>query len=771
MTDMFKINIVADTNLCLTRKLSWSLDNEIKPRFEESPRNSNVALSSLDRLHREDNSKDRYSLAASFGINTAVFGDQLHTRSIQLEKMKQLDSSPSSRVSPVETECTERVNTPETVDKDLPSETASKTLHEEKMDKVENSLIDIQPPRDELQEENNESALDGEKTLQMLSACSADEENQTMQSFESDNTIKQEVQTDIHNLEFNQTGKKMDESSSVCGETNIFAVSDSVSSVDEVDNLIQVSDCRTSFNEEETSSLKDSDVPSTDLSKTDSTVNFGDMNPASDNEEDSLSECTATYNRAEQENRPSSSEGESSSLKDGDIPLTDLSKTDLTDISEDMNPVFNNQDASLFDGATTYNNTEQETAFTSVGYEPSVKCCIRDSISENNVKSSPVCQNESSTQNNSNCNKFSSNTIEESTSSPVHFRKKIRKMEILRIPTKTSQKRKKKTLEIAQKDAPIFDVDTTIYVEEDNSSPVIANGLHLNENSRECSDESLSTRHQRNSMNNTKKSNCFSSASNTVTTVQKFFVTVDSSSSDSELSTTSDDDNQCRQKCKKCKTHSLNLLAFLASVFALVTGTCLRSVISSRDYRTILYLRLPGQLFTNVLQMLAIPLIISGLISNLASLDRGLARRICLRTFFYYSITSFIALMTGVILALTIQPGQFGVNLTVEKQAVPKVNILDVMSDLLRTWIFLSKVRGTTKTADTSSYNLEEKLIASAWAHDRVHSGKIMEDVRHDFTARFGRLAPPKKTILRRELKLFLTGSIKDKPRTGQPST
>lgn len=80
-------------------------------------------------------------------------------------------------------------------------------------------------------------------------------------------------------------------------------------------------------------------------------------------------------------------------------------------------------------------------------------------------------------------------------------------------------------------------------------------------------------------------------------------------------------------------------------------------------------------------------------------------------------------------------------------------------------------MKATDIMADTSSYSLEERLLASVWTHDRVHSGRTMEDVRHDFTARFGKPAPPKRTILRWEHKLFLTGSIKDKPRTGRPST
>lgn len=73
--------------------------------------------------------------------------------------------------------------------------------------------------------------------------------------------------------------------------------------------------------------------------------------------------------------------------------------------------------------------------------------------------------------------------------------------------------------------------------------------------------------------------------------------------------------------------------------------------------------------------------------------------------------------------------------------------------------------------ADTSSYSVEERLVASVWAHERPHTGKSIEDVRGDFVRRFHKAAPPKRTILRWENKLFLTGSIKDKPRTGRPTT
>ena len=72
---------------------------------------------------------------------------------------------------------------------------------------------------------------------------------------------------------------------------------------------------------------------------------------------------------------------------------------------------------------------------------------------------------------------------------------------------------------------------------------------------------------------------------------------------------------------------------------------------------------------------------------------------------------------------------------------------------------------------DTSSYSLEVRLIASAWSHKREHSGKTMKTGQQNHAKRFGIPASPKKTILRWEQELFLTGSIKDKASTGGPLT
>ncbi|KAJ4428477.1 hypothetical protein ANN_24514 [Periplaneta americana] len=73
--------------------------------------------------------------------------------------------------------------------------------------------------------------------------------------------------------------------------------------------------------------------------------------------------------------------------------------------------------------------------------------------------------------------------------------------------------------------------------------------------------------------------------------------------------------------------------------------------------------------------------------------------------------------------------------------------------------------------ADTSNYSTEERVIASCWVHERNQRGKTIAEVRADFQARFQRDPPPKQTLLRWEHKFFATGCVKDKERSGRPST
>jgi hypothetical protein len=72
---------------------------------------------------------------------------------------------------------------------------------------------------------------------------------------------------------------------------------------------------------------------------------------------------------------------------------------------------------------------------------------------------------------------------------------------------------------------------------------------------------------------------------------------------------------------------------------------------------------------------------------------------------------------------------------------------------------------------DTGNYTIEQRIVVSVWIHERPQTGKTMKEVRDDFQQRFGQEAPPKQTLLRWEHKLFATGNIKDKQRTGRTPT
>jgi len=44
--------------------------------------------------------------------------------------------------------------------------------------------------------------------------------------------------------------------------------------------------------------------------------------------------------------------------------------------------------------------------------------------------------------------------------------------------------------------------------------------------------------------------------------------------------------------------------------------------------------------------------------------------------------------------------------------------------------------------ADTSSYSIEERLVASVWVHERQHMGQTMSQVMAAFRERINLLAP-----------------------------
>jgi primosomal protein N'' len=50
--------------------------------------------------------------------------------------------------------------------------------------------------------------------------------------------------------------------------------------------------------------------------------------------------------------------------------------------------------------------------------------------------------------------------------------------------------------------------------------------------------------------------------------------------------------------------------------------------------------------------------------------------------------------------------------------------------------------------ADTSSYSIAERLVASVWVHERQHTGQTMSQVMAAFRERFNKAPPRRATLL-----------------------
>ena len=99
----------------------------------------------------------------------------------------------------------------------------------------------------------------------------------------------------------------------------------------------------------------------------------------------------------------------------------------------------------------------------------------------------------------------------------------------------------------------------------------------------------------------------------------------------------------------------------------------------------------PGELFIRMLQMLILPLIVFSLIAGLGSLEAKVAGSLGWKTVLYYFSTTTLAIILGIILVLTIQPGGRGQEFECNNSTAGSHNelsTLDSILDLFRYAVF-----------------------------------------------------------------------------------
>ncbi|KAJ6664347.1 hypothetical protein lerEdw1_008566 [Lerista edwardsae] len=101
-------------------------------------------------------------------------------------------------------------------------------------------------------------------------------------------------------------------------------------------------------------------------------------------------------------------------------------------------------------------------------------------------------------------------------------------------------------------------------------------------------------------------------------------------------------------------------------------------------YRQVKYFSFPGELLMRMLQMLVLPLIVSSLITGMASLDGSASGKMGMRAIVYYMSTTIIAVFIGIFMVLIIHPGKGSKEKLHRDGKIEQVHTTDAFMDLIR---------------------------------------------------------------------------------------
>lgn len=141
-----------------------------------------------------------------------------------------------------------------------------------------------------------------------------------------------------------------------------------------------------------------------------------------------------------------------------------------------------------------------------------------------------------------------------------------------------------------------------------------------------------------------------------------------------------------KEKIRSCLRHNALTMLTVGGVLGGVTlGIILRNSRTGRyTNREIMYINYAGDLFLRMLKSLILPLIMSSLISAIGSLDLSLSGKIGARAIAYYMVTTVSAVILGIILVVSIQPGVGGSAEHAHRNLPQNASTVDTLLDLVR---------------------------------------------------------------------------------------
>ncbi|XP_032992417.1 excitatory amino acid transporter 1-like [Lacerta agilis] len=138
-----------------------------------------------------------------------------------------------------------------------------------------------------------------------------------------------------------------------------------------------------------------------------------------------------------------------------------------------------------------------------------------------------------------------------------------------------------------------------------------------------------------------------------------------------------------RESVRSClQRNAFVLLTVTAVLLGITLALALRPY--KLTFRQVKYFSFPGELLMRMLQMLVLPLIVSSLITGMASLDGSASGKMGLRAVVYYTMTTLIAVFIGIFMVLVIHPGKGSKDTLHREGTVEQVHTTDAFLDLVR---------------------------------------------------------------------------------------
>ncbi|CAK9804487.1 Excitatory amino acid transporter 2 [Anthophora quadrimaculata] len=130
----------------------------------------------------------------------------------------------------------------------------------------------------------------------------------------------------------------------------------------------------------------------------------------------------------------------------------------------------------------------------------------------------------------------------------------------------------------------------------------------------------------------------------------------------------------------------------------------------------------PGEVLMRSLKMFILPLIVSSLISGMAQLDSKGSGRMGMRALIYYSVTTVLAAVVGIVMVLMIHPGdpRIKTTITAPKTEFMKISTVDAILDIIRNMVPDNLVQACFQQAQTTYVTKEVVAIGSTNRSNQV---------------------------------------------------